>query len=92
MVSLLQVPFYVAAQLTGSISASYTLRELFQPSKEIGGTTPAGSHVQALIVEMVTTFTMVFISMAVATDTNAVRITVNFLQLSITLSKHDTCR
>ncbi|XP_047161499.1 aquaporin NIP2-1-like [Vigna umbellata] len=66
-----QVPFYVVAQLTGSISASYTLRELFQPSKEIGGTTPAGSHIQALIVEMVTTFTMVFISMAVATDTNA---------------------
>ncbi|WVZ08157.1 hypothetical protein V8G54_021503 [Vigna mungo] len=65
------VPFYVVAQLTGSISASYTLRELFQPSKEIGGTTPAGSHIQALIVEMVTTFTMVFISMAVATDTNA---------------------
>ncbi|CAJ1829318.1 unnamed protein product, partial [Sphenostylis stenocarpa] len=65
------LPFYVAAQLTGAISAAYTLRELFQPSKEIGATSPAGSHVQALIMEMVTTFTMVFISMAVATDTNA---------------------
>lgn len=66
-----QVPFYIAAQLTGAISASYTLRELFQPSKEIGATSPAGSHIQALIMEMVSTFTMVFISMAVATDTNA---------------------
>ncbi|XP_027351502.1 aquaporin NIP2-1-like [Abrus precatorius] len=66
-----QVPFYVAAQLTGAISASYTLRELFQPSKQIGATTSAGSHLQALIMEMVTTFTMVFISMAVATDPKA---------------------
>ncbi|KAK7340540.1 hypothetical protein VNO77_21246 [Canavalia gladiata] len=66
-----QVPFYIAAQLIGAISAAYTLRELFQPSKQIGETQPAGSHIQALIMEMVTTFTMVFISMAVATDTKA---------------------
>ncbi|TKY65183.1 Aquaporin NIP2-1 [Spatholobus suberectus] len=68
-----QLPFYIAAQLTGAISASYTLRELLEPSKEIGATSPAGSHIQALIMEMVTTFTMVFITMAVATDTNATR-------------------
>ncbi|KAK7295367.1 hypothetical protein RJT34_18274 [Clitoria ternatea] len=66
-----QVPFYIAAQLTGAISASYTLRELLQPSKHIGATSPAGSHIQALIMEMITTFTMVFISMAVATDVKA---------------------
>ncbi|KHN11607.1 Aquaporin NIP2-1 [Glycine soja] len=66
-----QLPFYIAAQLTGAISASYTLRELLRPSNEIGGTSPAGSHIQALIMEMVTTYTMVFISMAVATDSNA---------------------
>ncbi|KAK7394497.1 hypothetical protein VNO78_15026 [Psophocarpus tetragonolobus] len=66
-----QLPFYVAAQLTGAISASYTLRELLEPSHEIGQTSPAGSHIQALIMEMVTTYTMVFISMAVATDRNA---------------------
>lgn len=66
-----QVPFYIAAQLTGAISASYTLRVLLEPSKQLGATSPSGSNIQALIIEIVTTFTMVFISTAVATDSKA---------------------
>ncbi|KAL5095901.1 hypothetical protein RYX36_000228 [Vicia faba] len=67
-----QVPFYVAAQLTGAISASYTLRALLEPSKQLGATSPSRSNIQALIIEIVTTFTMVFISTAVATDSKAI--------------------
>ncbi|XP_019429486.1 PREDICTED: aquaporin NIP2-1-like [Lupinus angustifolius] len=67
-----QVPFYIAAQLTGAISASYTLRALLEPSRELGATSPSGSNIQALIMEMVATFTMVFISTAMAYDTKAI--------------------
>ncbi|XP_058739265.1 aquaporin NIP2-1-like [Vicia villosa] len=67
-----QVPFYIAAQLTGAISASYTLRALLEPSKQLGATSPSGSNIQALIIEIVTTFTMVFISTAVSTDSKAI--------------------
>ncbi|XP_061347404.1 aquaporin NIP2-1-like [Gastrolobium bilobum] len=68
----IQVPFYIAAQLTGAISASYTLRALLDPAKQLGETTPSGSDIQALIMEMVSTFTMVFLATAVSTDTKAI--------------------
>ncbi|XWS40879.1 hypothetical protein CRYUN_Cryun17cG0033900 [Craigia yunnanensis] len=67
-----QVPFYGAAQLTGSISASFTLRLLLHPIKQVGTTSPSGSDFQALIMEIVVTFTMMFITSAVATDTKAI--------------------
>ncbi|MED6119190.1 hypothetical protein PIB30_009589 [Stylosanthes scabra] len=67
-----QVPFYIAAQLTGAISASYTLRVLLEPATQIGATSPSGSNIQALVMEIVATFTMVFISAAVATDPKAI--------------------
>ncbi|XP_010554965.1 PREDICTED: aquaporin NIP2-1-like [Tarenaya hassleriana] len=67
-----QVPVYAAAQLAGSISAAATLRVLLHPIKHVGTTTPSGSDVQALIMEIVVTFSMMFITSAVATDTRAV--------------------
>ncbi|XP_021889689.1 aquaporin NIP2-1-like [Carica papaya] len=67
-----QVPFYAAAQVTGAISAAFTLRVLLHPIKLIGTTSPAGSDIQALIMEIVVTFSMMFITSAVATDTKAV--------------------
>ncbi|GMY13652.1 aquaporin NIP2-1-like [Fagus crenata] len=67
-----QVPFYAAAQLTGSISASFTLRLLLHPIKDLGTTSPSGSAIQSLIMEIVVTFSMMFIASAVATDTKAV--------------------
>ncbi|XP_007032542.2 PREDICTED: aquaporin NIP2-1 [Theobroma cacao] len=67
-----QVPFYAAAQFTGSISASFTLRVLLHPIKLLGTTSPSGSDVQALVMEMVVTFSMMFVTSAVATDTKAV--------------------
>ena len=74
MVSLkLQVPIYAAAQLTGAICASFTLTELLHPIKNVGTTSPSGTNIQALIMEIVVTFSMMFVTSAVATDTKAVR-------------------
>ncbi|CAK9186092.1 unnamed protein product [Ilex paraguariensis] len=67
-----QVPLYAAAQLTGAISASFTLRKLLHPIKNLGTTSPSGTELQALIMEIVVTFSMMFIASAVATDTKAV--------------------
>ncbi|KAF7802988.1 aquaporin NIP2-1-like [Senna tora] len=67
-----QVPFYVAAQLIGAISASFTLRLLLEPIRVLGTTTPSGTDTQALIMEIVATFTMMFVASAVATDAKAI--------------------
>lgn len=68
-----QVPVYAAAQVTGAISAAFTLRVLLHPIiKHVGTTTPLASDVQALIMEIVVTFSMMFITSAVATDTKAI--------------------
>ncbi|CAI9763244.1 unnamed protein product [Fraxinus pennsylvanica] len=67
-----QVPFYVAAQMTGGISAAFTLRVLLHPIKHVGTTSPSGTDIQALIMEIVITFSMMFIASAVATDTKAI--------------------
>nr|DAD31261.1 TPA_asm: hypothetical protein HUJ06_010112 [Nelumbo nucifera] len=67
-----QVPFYAAAQLTGSLAASFTLHQLLHPMKNIGTTSPSGTDVQALVMEIVVTFSMMFVTSAVATDTRAI--------------------
>nr|GMD56956.1 aquaporin NIP2-1-like [Ipomoea batatas] len=68
-----QVPFYAAAQLTGATSAAFTLRVILNPITRIGTTTPSGdNYVQALITEIVVTFSMMFVTSAVATDTKAI--------------------
>ncbi|XP_054803250.1 aquaporin NIP2-1-like [Prosopis cineraria] len=67
-----QVPLYVAAQLTGAVSASFTLRLILNPVTQLGTTSPSGSDVQALIMEIVATFTMMFVASAVSTDAKAV--------------------
>ncbi|RZC53127.1 hypothetical protein C5167_011988 [Papaver somniferum] len=67
-----QVPFYAAAQLTGALVASFTLLILLRPIKNIGTTSPSGTDFQALVMEVVVTFSMMFVTAAVATDTKAV--------------------
>lgn len=49
-----------------------TLRELLEPIERIGTTTPSGTDVKALIMEIIVTFNMMFITSAVATDAKAV--------------------
>ncbi|KAL8475688.1 hypothetical protein ACS0TY_028378 [Phlomoides rotata] len=67
-----QVPFYAAAQVIGATSAGLTLRVLLHPIKHVGTTSPSGSDIQALVMEIVVTFTMMFVTSAVATDTKAI--------------------
>ncbi|KAK6928190.1 Major intrinsic protein [Dillenia turbinata] len=67
-----QVPIYAAAQLTGAISAAMVLKVLLHPITHLGTTSPSGSDVQALVTEIVVTFNMMFVTLAVATDTKAI--------------------
>lgn len=68
----LQVPFYVAAQISGAMVASFVLRELLHPITDLGTTAPSDTAVKALVMEIVVTFCMMFVTSAVATDTKAV--------------------
>ncbi|KAG0470095.1 hypothetical protein HPP92_016795 [Vanilla planifolia] len=69
----IQVPFYWSAQLSGAILASFVLKALLYPITDMGTTTPSGTPLQALIMETVVTFCMMFVASAVGTDTKAVR-------------------
>jgi len=69
---LIQVPFYWAAQFTGAICASFVLKAVLHPITVIGTTEPFGPHWHALVIEVVVTFNMMFVTLAVATDTRAV--------------------
>ncbi|PKA47106.1 Aquaporin NIP2-1 [Apostasia shenzhenica] len=68
----IQVPFYWLAQITGATVSSFVLKALLHPIKNLGTTTPSGSILQSLIMEIVVTFCMMFVTSAVATDTRAV--------------------
>lgn len=66
------VPLYVAAQLAGAVLASLTLRGLFGTAGLLGTTLPAGSDRQSFLLEIILTFFLMFVIMAVATDVRAV--------------------
>ncbi|XP_065002331.1 aquaporin NIP2-2-like [Musa acuminata AAA Group] len=68
----IQVPFYWSAQFSGAMIASFILRELLHPITDLGTTTPSGTPARSLIMEVVVTFSMMFVTSAVATDTKAV--------------------
>ncbi|KAF3944732.1 hypothetical protein CMV_028827 [Castanea mollissima] len=70
---LKQVPAYIAAQVLGSILASGTLRLLFEGQQnKFAGTLPAGSNMQAFVIEFIITFYLMFVISGVATDTRAI--------------------
>jgi aquaporin NIP len=68
----IQVPFYWAAQFTGAMCAAFVLRAVLYPIEVLGTTTPTGPHWHALVIEIVVTFNMMFVTCAVATDSRAV--------------------
>uniref|UniRef100_A0A453PK07 Aquaporin NIP2-1 n=1 Tax=Aegilops tauschii subsp. strangulata TaxID=200361 RepID=A0A453PK07_AEGTS len=72
MCHIFEVPFYWAAQFTGAICASFVLKAVLHPITVIGTTEPVGPHWHALVIEVVVTFNMMFVTLAVATDTRAV--------------------
>ncbi len=66
------VPVYITAQLLGAVAASLTLRALFGNVAQLGATLPFGSDRQSFVLELVLTFFLMFVIMAVATDVRAV--------------------
>jgi len=69
---LRHVPGYIAAQLAGAAAASFTTRALYGDVAHLGATVPSHGTGQALALETLLTFFLMFVIMAVATDTRAV--------------------
>lgn len=67
-----QVPAYIAAQVSASICASFALKGVFHPFMNGGVTIPSVSNGQAFALEFLITFNLLFVVTAVATDTRAV--------------------
>ena len=67
-----RVPLYWLAQLAGATTAALALRATLGDVALLGATVPAGSDLQSLAFELVMSFMLMFVIMAVATDTRAV--------------------
>ena len=65
------VPAYRLAQFGGAIGAALSLAALFGRAGGLGANVPAGSAWQALGLEILLTAVLMFVIMAVATDTRA---------------------
>ncbi len=63
---------YWAAQVLGAILAAALLRASLGNIAHVGATLPSGSQGQSFVWELVLTFFLMFVIMAVATDTRAV--------------------
>ncbi len=62
---------YIGAQLVAAIAAAALLRASLGDVAGVGGTAPAGSQAQSFLWELVLSFFLMFVIMAVATDTRA---------------------
>ncbi|PON46954.1 Major intrinsic protein [Parasponia andersonii] len=69
-----EVPGYVVVQIIGATLANGTLRLLFLEGKHdhFVGTVPSGSDLQALVVELIISFYLMFVVCGVATDNRAI--------------------
>jgi MIP family channel proteins len=67
-----RVPSYWGAQFTDALVAAFTLRLLLGDVAYLGATLPSGSAWQSFGFEVILTFFLMFVIMAVATDTRAV--------------------
>jgi MIP family channel proteins len=63
---------YWCAQLVGAIAAAALLRGSLGNVAHVGATLPSGSQAQSFLWELVLSFFLMFVIMAVATDTRAV--------------------
>ena len=64
---------YWAAQLLGALAAAAILRGSLGNVADVGATLPSGSQSQSFLWELMMTFLLMFVIMAVATDTRAAR-------------------
>jgi aquaporin NIP len=67
-----RVAVYWTAQATGALGGALLLRASLGDVADVGATHPSGSDGQSFLWEIVLTFFLVFVVMAVATDTRAV--------------------
>jgi len=67
-----RVPGYWTAQIGGALAAATLLRASLGDVAALGSTSPSGSDAQALVFEIVMSFLLMFVIMAVATDARAV--------------------
>jgi aquaporin NIP len=67
-----RVGAYWAAQITGALAAAAVLRGSLGNIAHVGATLPSGSQGQSFLWEIVLTFFLMFVILAVATDTRAV--------------------
>lgn len=67
-----EVLVYVASQLVGAILGALTLNGLFGTVAELGATLPSNSALQSLGLEILLSAVLMFVIIAVATDTRAV--------------------
>jgi aquaporin NIP len=67
-----RVAAYWAAQVTGAILAAAILRGSLGNIANVGATLPSGSQGQSFLWEIILTFFLMFVILAVATDTRAV--------------------
>jgi MIP family channel proteins len=67
-----RVPLYWLAQLFGAAIAALLLRAMFGDVAHVGATIPSGGDGQSFVLEIVLTFFLMFVIMAVATDDRAV--------------------
>ena len=63
---------YWTAQILGALTAAAILRGSLGDIANVGATQPSGSHAQSFLWELVLSFFLMFVIMAVATDTRAV--------------------
>ena len=64
------VPYW-AAQMAGAVGAAYCLRAMFGPVANVGGHVPVAGNAASFGMEIVITFTLMFVIMAVVTDKRA---------------------
>jgi aquaporin NIP len=67
-----KVAAYWAAQVSGAIIAAAILRGSLGNVAHVGATLPSGSQAQSFLWEVILTFFLMFVILAVATDTRAV--------------------
>ena len=67
-----RVPAYWGAQIAGAVVAALLLRASLGDVADVGATSPSGSEAQSFLWEAVLTAILLFVVMAVATDTRAV--------------------
>lgn len=66
-----EAPLYILSQLLGATAGALTLNALFGPVANLGATVPSGSTFQSLGLEILLTSVLMFVIIAVATDSRA---------------------